>query len=225
MKSIVIKEHIKKELKSIFKSMDYICTNFLNKDKISNKDHGIFFNIYQQLGLAWDFLAYQCNHWEGYKKIEDNKEACEICGKIKGVEEHHYILPRVGRKKIGAKLKPNSKKTFENKKKAKIINDTIEFYGTLLNIDVHNSYKSKLFGKKHDINMAAERIVTLKESGVECSIDEHLIHIKINKKGKKIGKEKYGGFPWEIKKKDLKNFPIIFDFDENYQFLGLSILR
>ncbi len=41
----------------------------------------------------------------------------------------------------------------------------------------------------------------------------------MDKKGKKPGKKKYGSFPWEIKKKDLKNFPVIFDFDENYKFL------
>ncbi len=47
----------------------------------------------------------------------------------------------------------------------------------------------------------------------------------MNKTKKKNEKKKYGGFPWEIKKKDLKNFPVIFDFDKNYRFLGITILR
>lgn len=72
--------------------------------------------------------------------------------------------------------------------------------------------------------MAAERIVTLKENGIECYLNQHLIYIKINNTKKKLVKMKYGGFPWEIKKKELKNFPVIFDFDENHQFLGLTIL-
>ncbi|OOP57059.1 MAG: hypothetical protein AYP45_05600 [Candidatus Brocadia carolinensis] len=90
-------------------------------------------------------------------------------------------------------------------------------------MDVHNSYKSRLFSK--GINIAAERIVSLEESGIECHIDQHLIYIKMDKDKKKFGKEKYGGFPWEIKRQHLKNFPVIFDFDEKYQFLGLTILR
>jgi hypothetical protein len=78
---------------------------------------------------------------------------------------------------------------------------------------------------KHQINMAAERIVKLKESGIECHIDQHLIYIKMNDTGEKLGKMKYGGFSWEIKRKNLKHFPVIFDFDENHRFLGLTILR
>ncbi len=55
-------------------------------------------------------------------------------------------------------------------------------------------------------------------------VSNNFLHGKsINKK--KLGKEKYGGFPWEMKRDHLKNFPVIFDFDEKYQFLGLTILR
>lgn len=55
-------------------------------------------------------------------------------------------------------------------------------------------------------------------------VSNNFLHGKgINKK--KFGKEKYGGFPWEIKRQHLKIFPVIFDFDEKYQFLGLTILR
>lgn len=219
------KEQIKKDLKTLFRSLDFVSNNFLNNKKLSKKELQIFFNIYQQLGLAWEFLGLQCKHWDGYKKTKDGKEVCKICGKVKGVDEFYYLLSKEGPKKLGAKLKPNSKKTFKNKKEATIINDTIDFHGAIVNVDVHNSYKSNLLDKKHGINIAAERVVRLKESGVECYIDQHLIYVKMNKARKKPGKEKYGGFPWEIKKKDLKNFPVIFEFDENYQFLGLEILR
>jgi len=71
----------------------------------------------------------------------------------------------------------------------------------LVNVDVHNSYKSAIFG--NSINIADERIVRLKEDDIECHIDQHLISIKMNKGRKKIGKKKYGGFHWEIKKKNL----------------------
>ncbi len=225
MRKNLVKNKLKKELKSLFKSMDFLSNNFLNKGNVSKRDFRLYFNIYQQLGIAWEFLGLQCKHWDGYEKVKDEKEVCKICGKVKGVDEFYYLILKKGSKKIGRKLKPNSEKTFNNKQQAKILNDTIDFHGALLNVDVHNSYKSNLLGGKHKVNIAAERIVMLKERGVKCHIDQHLIDIELNNAGKKIGKGRYGGFSWEIKKKNLRNFPVIFDFDKNYQLLGLSILR
>ncbi|MBI4650366.1 hypothetical protein HY745_03590 [Candidatus Desantisbacteria bacterium] len=204
--------------------MNFINDKFLKNKTINKKEAQTFFNIYQQLGLAWEFLGLQCKHWDNYKKIKNKKETCKICGKVKGNENFYILLPKTGPKKMGAILSPNSKKTFKNKKEAQILNDTIDFYGAILNVDVFNSYKSNLFGNKHEINIAEDRIVKLKERGIECSLDKHLIHIKFDKIKIKPG-EKYSGFPWEIKKKDLKKFPVIFDFDKNNNFLGLTILR
>jgi hypothetical protein len=217
------KKEIKKQLDAVFKSMDFVSNNFLDSERMGKKEFQVFFNIYQQLGLAWEFLGLQCKHWDGYKKTRDKKETCKICGKVKGADDFHILLPKTEPKKIGMKMKPNSKKTFETKKDAEIVNDTINFYGALVNVDVHNSYKSSAFGK--GINMAAERIVTIKEDTVECHIDGHLVHIRLVDRERKPGKKRYGGFPWEIRKKNLKNFPVIFDFDEKYRFLGLTILK
>ncbi|MCF6151662.1 MAG: hypothetical protein E3K38_05085 [Candidatus Kuenenia stuttgartiensis] len=216
-------KQLNEDLKKLFKSMDFVSNKFLQDKTIGEKDLQIYSNIYQQLGLAWEFLGLQCKHHEGYKKTREKKEACMMCGKIKGVEESYYLLPKKGIKKLGRRLKPNSRKTFKNKNEATLVNDTIDFHGAFVNVDVHNSYKSKLLDR--EINIADERIVSLKESGVECSVDQHMIHIKMDKSKKSPGKKVYGGFPWEIKRQHLKNFPVIFDFDENYQFLGLSILR
>ncbi len=219
------KNRIKQELKRLFKSMDFICDNYLTtKEDVPEKDIEAFADIYQQLGVAWEFLGLQCRHWDGYRRTRDKKEACKICGKIRGTDEMHILLPKNGHKKVGRKQRPSSKKTFRNKKEATILDDTINFHGARLNVDVHNSYKSKLFGSKHEINIAAERTVKLTERGIECYLDEHLIYIKMGKIDKK-GKKEYGGFPWELRKKDLKNFPVIFDFDENHRFLGLTILK
>lgn len=60
------KEHIEKELKRLFKSMDFISKRFLDKEQPETKEFQIYFNIYQQLGLAWEFLGLQCEHWDGY---------------------------------------------------------------------------------------------------------------------------------------------------------------
>jgi hypothetical protein len=217
------KEELKKQLKALFKSMDFVSDNFLDSEKTGKKEFQVFFNIYQQLGVAWEFLGLQCKHWDGYKKTRDKKEACKICGKVKGVDDFHILLPQKGSKKLGVKLKPNSKNTFESKRDAEIVNDTIDFHGALVNVDIHNSYKSSALGK--EINMAAERIVKIKEDKVECYIDDHLIHVRLHDKEKRRGRKKYGGFPWEIRRKNLKHFPVIFDFDEKYRFLGLTILK
>ena len=217
------KKELKKQLNALFKSMDFVNNNFLDNGKMGKKEFQVFFNIYQQLGLAWEFLGLQCKHWDGYKKARDKKEACKICGKVKGADDFQILLPQKGPKKLGVKLKPNSKKTFETKKDAEIVNDTIDFYGALLNVDVHNSYKSTVVGK--GINIASERIVKVREDNVVCSIDQHLIHIRLHDEDRKPGEKRYGGFPWEIRRKNLKHFPVIFDFDGKYRFLGLTILK
>jgi hypothetical protein len=215
------KEYIKKEFRKLFKSMDFIGKKFLADEKTAGKDFQVYFNIYQELGLAWELLSLQCGHWDGYRKTRDHKKACRICGKIKGIDESYYLLPRAGNKIIGRKSQPNSEKTFETKKDATILEDTVSFHGALLNVDVHNSYKSSISGL--ELNIAAERIVCLKESEINCSVDRHLVHVTVGKN--KTGKMKYGGFPWEIKRRNLKKLPVLFDFDEDYNFLGLTIFR
>ena len=217
------KKIVKKQLRSLLKSMDFISNNFLRKDKKTGKDLQVYFDVYQQLGLAWEFMGLQCEHWEGYRKTRDKKDVCRICGKVKDVEDVFVLLSKEGPKKIGVTAKPNSKKTFDAKKDAEIINDTVNFHGASLNVDVHNAYQSRVFDK--GITMAAERIVTVKEDNIECHIDQRLVHVRLNDADRKSGKKKYGGFPWEIAKKDLKRFPVIFDFDEKHRFLGLTILR
>src|SRR3990167_1828842 len=214
------KVHIKKELRKLFKSMNFVSKKFLADEKAAGKDFQVYFNIYQQLGLAWEFIGVQCLHWDGYRKTRAKKEVCKICGKVKGVDESYFLLSSGGQKIIGRKSQPISDKTYENKKDATILDDTISFHGALLNVDVHNSYKSSIVGR--EINIAAERIVELKESGITCSVDRYLIHVTVDKKK---GKMKYGGFPWEIKRQHLKHFPVIFDYDEDYSFLGLTIFR
>jgi len=120
---------LKKELKALFRSMDFICENYLNKEGVEEKQLQMFYRIYQQLAIAWEHLGLQCKHWDGFRKTKENSNACRICGKIKGVDDHYYLLPKSGQKKIGKKLCPNSKKVFEDKAAATIVNDTIDFYG------------------------------------------------------------------------------------------------
>ncbi len=111
------------------------------------------------------------------------------------------------------------------KTEALILDDKINFHGAVAEVNVHNAYQTHLFKGRPPVTIAAERSVSLRERGIEYRVDRHLVHIVFKKQSRKSGKKKYGGFPWEIRKKDLKNFPVIFEFDENCQFLGLTILR
>lgn len=126
-------------------------------------------------------------------------------------------------RKIGFKAVPNSKKTFPSKKQAIVLDDSISFHGALLKVEVNNQYKSKLF-PKHEITIASDRIVTLKERNLICRIDDFQLSIKTTEKQKKGSKPYYGGFPCELSKKLLKNFPVIFYYDDKNQFHGLAIL-
>ena len=218
------KDRLKTEFRRLFESMDFVCDNYLNKEGVSGKERERFAEIYQQLGQIWEFLALKCKHWDGYKKTREEKEVCRICGTVKGVEESYILLPAKGPKKIGKTVSPNSGNTFPTKKEARIIKDSIRFHGALIDVDVHNSYKSNLF-KEHEINIAAERNVTLTERGVECTIGKHRIDLDLEKPKRRGSKPPYGNFAFELRKKDLKHFPVIFKFDDDFKFLGLTILR
>jgi hypothetical protein len=218
------KDRLKTEFKGLFESMDFVSDHYLNKEDVPGKEQERFADIYQQLGQVWEFLALQCKHWDGYKKTREKKEVCRICGTVKGVEESQILLPAKGPKKIGKAVSPNSENTFPTKKEARIIKDSIRFHGALMDVDVHNSYKSNLF-KEHEINIAAERNVTLKERGVECTIGKHRIDLDLEKPKRRGYKPPYGNFAFELRKKDLKHFPVLFKFDDDFKFLGLTILR
>jgi len=218
-------KRVKRELRRIFRSMDFISSTFLNDDKLEERQIRIYYDIYQHLGTAWEYLGLQCKHWDDFRKTRDGKEVCRICGKIKGVEERYHLLDKAKKKRIGRRIVPNSKKTFKNKREAALLKDSMDFHGAGLDVDVHNSYKSRLRGFGRQINIAAERMVTLKESGIKCSIDQHLISIKLEKSKRKTKKPPYGGFPWEIRKQNLKHFPVLFEYDDEYNFLGLSVFR
>ena len=224
MKTVHTKEHLRKELRRLFRAMDFVGENFLRNGG-KQRTRQIHFDIYQGLGLAWEFLGLQCSHWDGYKRTKGGKEACRICGKIKGVREAYCLIPmNGGAKRIGTRVVPNSKKVFENKSKAQLVRDGIVFHGAALNVDVHNSYKSSLFGKEREITIAGDRTVGLKEGGITCSVDEYTVNVETEPRDKRK-KPPYGSFPWELSKSKLKLFPVIFHSDDKYRFLGLTIFR
>lgn len=64
------------------------------------------------------------------------------------------------KKVIGRKDRPNSRKTFPDRKTATIVFDALKFHGAKVTVDVHNMYRSRLLPEL-DMNIAAERSVTL----------------------------------------------------------------
>jgi len=216
-------KELRKELKKLFKSMDYVSDKYLYKTKTSKKETELGFDIYQQLGLLWEFLSLQCRHRDGYKKKGD-KFLCKICGKVKGIKEEYYLLPVNGGKVIGRMVKPGKNNLRKlSKKEAEIVNDTIKFHGAKLNIAVFKEYVSK-FGKlDKEINIAADRVVTLEENGLVIDISEYITGIK-TKRFKENG-QIYGGFLWELPKKILRKMPIILSYDKSGKLAEIELIH
>src|SRR5437773_252736 len=139
---------LSRELRRLFRSMDFVSRHpSLKQDGPMAKR---FAEIYQQLGVVWEFLGLQCGHREGWRKLRDGNFACNVCGLIRGVKEQWLLLPRNGNKRIGRRALPTSKRTFPNRKAATVVNDTIEFHGAKLNVEVLNPHRSNWrFFRKH----------------------------------------------------------------------------
>jgi hypothetical protein len=179
--------------------------------------------IYQDLGLAWEFLALQCKHAGGWRKLRDGKFACKICGYIRGVQESWVLLPREGAKKIGRRTVPGSGYTFPNRKAATLVNDTIDFHGTKLNVEVLNEHRStSRWLRGRDWTIAADRMVRLTEGGTEIRFDSYIIGVTL-KQHRRGEMPPYSHFVSELPRKFLKKFPVMLQFDKRGRFTGLLI--
>jgi hypothetical protein len=225
MKTDSPKASLKRELRRLFRAMSFISDRYLARKRLPDKLAGSFDEVYQQLGVAWEHLALQCRHWDGYRQVRGGKLACRICGKIKGTEERWVLLPAKGQKVIGHKIRPNSAHVFPNKQAASITEDSIQFHGATLRVSVHNRYQSKLFRGKHDITVADDRIVRLFEDGMECWIDSYLVRVKLHPRRHRAQKPAYGAFASELPKTKLKKWPVLFRYDDRDQLQGIEIFR
>lgn len=216
-------KNLKTELRQLLRSMDFVSRQpGLNK---RGKEGERFAAIYQQLGALWEFLGLQCQHDDGWREVSGGKSVCKICGLVKGADERWLLLPRVGPKAIGRRSTPNSKRTFPNRKAATIVNDTIAFHGTKLNVEVLNQHRSTArFFRKHDWTIAADRLVRLEESGVEVRFDTHLVRLEM-RKHQRGEMPPYSGFVSELPRKLLKNFPVMLQYDKRGKFSGLTIFK
>ncbi len=212
---------LQRDLHRLLRSMDFVSRHpALKRDTAEARR---FAEIYQQLGLAWEFLALQCPHRGGWCKLRDGKSACKVCGLIRGTKEQWQLLPREGKKTIGRRALPNSKRTFPNRKAGTVVNDTIEFHGAKLNVEVLNLHRSRLFRSK-DILCAAERMVRLEEDGMDIRCDDVSISVEM-RKHKRGEMPPYTHFVSELPRKLLKKFPVMLQFDKSRRFTGLVIFK
>ncbi len=78
MKQNSPKAQLKRDLHRLLRSMDFMSRHpSLKRDTAESQRLA---EIYQQLGLAWEFLALQCRHRDGWRKVRDGKSACKVCG-------------------------------------------------------------------------------------------------------------------------------------------------
>lgn len=214
---------LKRDLRRLLRSMDFVSRHPALKRDTAEARH--FAEIYQQLGLAWEFLALQCTHRDGWRKLRDGKSACKVCGLIRGVKEQWLLLPRDGKKTIGRRALPNSKRTFPNRKAGTVVKDTIAFHGAELNVEVLNPHRStSRWLRGRDWTIAADRLVRLEEDGIEVRFDSHFIGVKL-KKHKRGEMPPYTHFVSELPRKLLKNFPVMLEFDRRRRFTGLVIFK
>ena len=83
MKASSAEAQLKRDLRRLFRSMDFVSQHpALERD---GREAERFAEIYQQLGLAWEFLALQCRHRSGWRALRDGKAACKVCGLIREV--------------------------------------------------------------------------------------------------------------------------------------------
>jgi hypothetical protein len=215
--------NLKRDLRGLFRSMDFVSRHpALNR---RGPEAERYAKIYQQLGMAWEFLSLQCRHRGGWRKSRDKKLVCNVCGLIRGAKESWLLLPREGKKTIGRRTMPKSKRAFPNRKAATIVNDAIDFHGTNLNVEVLNEHRhnSRWF-RKRDWTIAADRLVRLEEGGVEVRFDTRLVTVELRKhiKGEM---PPYSHFVWELPRKLLKKFPVMLQFDKHRRFTGLMIFK
>ena len=221
MKKTTAKSRLQRELRRLFRSMDFVSRHPALEREGAEAER--FAEIYQQLGLAWEFLSRQCGHRDGFRKTRDGRKKCKICGTFEDAAESPVPWPNPGKKRIGKRSVPDSDATFANKKAATLIDDAIDFHGAKLRVIVQNAYRTKLLGRM-DITIAADRMVRLTEGEVECRLDTHTIRLRLapRKKGEAPLR---AAFPWELSRERLKRFPVLLECDEDGKFAGVTIFK
>ena len=221
MREQTAKERVRRDLRRLFRCMDQVAKHPALVRSGRSALSGMLGEVYQQLGLAWEFLGLQCRHWDGFRRTRKGVLACPICGKVKDASEAWLLLPRDGRKQIGRMRLPRGKAMFPDKKTATIVSDAIDFHGAALRVDVTEQHKSSILGRA--INIAEDRVVRLAERGIECWVDSSLVHLRLVPLSGKDARRWTGAMVWELPRKRLRQLPVLVDFDGRGRFAGLCV--
>lgn len=223
MKSPSSSGKLQRDLRRLMRSMDFVSRHPALKHDTAEAAR--FAEVYQQLGLAWEFLALQCRHRDGWRKLRDGKSACKVCGLIRGVKDQWILLPREGRKVVGRRAMPNSKRIFPNRKAATVVKDEIEFQGARLEVEVLNPHRSNSrWMRGRDWTIAPDRLVRIAEGGIEVRFDSNLVTMEV-RRHKRGEMPPYSHFVWELPRKLLKEFPVMLQFDKRRRFTGLMVFK
>ena len=85
--------NLDRQIKAVLRSMDYVCDRHLRRKRVPQPDLDAYYRVYQHLALAWEYLGLQCKHAEGHRRIAGGKQACRVCGKVKGGADPFILLP------------------------------------------------------------------------------------------------------------------------------------
>ena len=212
---------VRQNTQRVVRLMDYISKNHLTS---KGKNSAVFNDIYQMLGVAWNYYGLMCCHGKGHRLTKENREACRVCGKIKDTPEYEMLLPVRGPKSVGRYIgSPKvASKSFDSRRKATLVEDSITFHGVKVKVHVHHSFPSDILGK--NVSIAAGRELELNEKGIRVFADDYLVGLEFPN-GKGGHKEKYGSFAHELPKKLLAKFPIIYSYGPKGQFYGIKVFR
>lgn len=104
MPSVTPPSRLKSEFRRLRRSMDFASTHrSLGSPRSKVGRH--LAEIYQQLGLVWEFLALQCRHEEGYRTTRSGNSVCRICGTLEGTCERWTLEPEKIRKPRQKKIR------------------------------------------------------------------------------------------------------------------------
>jgi len=78
--------------------------------------------------------------------------------------------------------------------------------------------------RSRNVSVAAERIVTLEEDGVDCGLDGHMVHLRFAPR-RRGSEPPFGAFAFELPRRVLQRFPAMLEYDRRGRFVGLCVFR
>lgn len=220
-KQAVQQSYVRAQMRRLHRCLDF-ASRSSRLDK-SRRNQRALAEIYQMLALAWEFLALQCRHLDGWRRAKDGTSVCRVCGTRRDAAEHWLLLPRSGRKVIGRMTRPTSRRTLSDRAAATVLKDELSFHGVRLQVEVLNPHRSRLF-RGSEVNIMADRLVKVGESGAECSFDDFSVRLQLGKRAR--GAEPpFGALLSELPRRMLRELPVMVEYDRWNRLVGVIAFK